>query len=418
MNKSDSQRAESLLLSLDYEKASKLEEADLVMVNACSVRQSAIDRIYGLFPKFEEIRKKNKNFKVIITGCLLPIDRKKMASRAEYILNIKDMERWPLALAGEKIESEKGCSYLSINPEYENKYSVFVPISSGCSNYCTYCAVPYTRGELVCRDHKEILLEIESALKNQAKEIWLLGENVNDYKSPSDESVNFENLLKSINDMDFYFWLRFTSPHPKDFSNSLVETMSKCKKLTPYLNLPAQSGDDQILRKMNRPYKIEAYKELVEKLRRAFSSNREGLEKELSLSTDIIVGFPGETKEQFENTASLLKEIEYDMAYIARYSKRDQTQAPKMNDDVSESEKKKREKILTGILEKTSLKNNEKFLDQKIDVLVSGFENNFCIGKSRHFKTVKFKSKENLIGRIVTVKIDKALIWGLEATLL
>jgi len=300
--------------------------------------------------------------------------------------------------------------YLKIEPKYRSKFSAFMPIMTGCDNFCTYCVVPYVRGPEVSRKAEKILSEIKNLIKRGVKEIWLLGQNVNCYK---DNKINFPKLLKMVNDIKGDFWIRFTSPHPKDFSDELINVMAKCEKVTEYLNLPVQSGDNEILKKMNRPYTIKEYKNLVKRIREKIP--------EISLSTDIIVGFPGETKKQFENTLSLFKEIKYDMAYIARYSSRSQTVASKLKDNVSPEEKEKRWKILTEILKKTALENNKKYIEKEVEVLIDSKKNNFYLGKTRTYKTIKFQvssSKfQDLVGQFFKVKIIEVLPWGLKGIL-
>jgi tRNA-2-methylthio-N6-dimethylallyladenosine synthase len=252
--------------------------------------------------------------------------------------------------------------------------------------------------------------------------------NISDIRahiSANSRDINFAKLLRMVNDIPGNFWIRFTSPHPKNFSDELIETMAKCQKVTPYLNLPVQSGDDEILKKMNRPYTTKQYKNLIKKIRTAFKKYRTGLEKEIAISTDVIVGFPGETEKQFQNTAKLFKEIKYDMAYIAQYSPRPGTAAEKMGDNVPKKEKEKRWKILTEILKKTALEKNKKFIGKEVEVLVDGSKDNFYFGKTRTYKTVKiqldpkpYTLNANLIGQFVKVKIIDALPWGLKGRLI
>ena len=437
MNKSDSERIATLLENLGYKRASKIDEANLIVVNMCSVRQSAVDRVYGLQPKFEKLKTKNSKLKTVLTGCILKEDRKKFAQYFDYILDIKKLTKWPNFLPNQTIVIKQpwqsyyeNNNYFKIEPKYSSFPVGYVPISNGCNNFCTYCAVPYVRGPLVCRDHREILKEVKKIIEKGFKEVWLLGQNVNDYQSPTDESINFPKLLRMVNDIPGDFWIRFTSPHPKDFSDELIEAMSCCEKLTPYLNLPFQSGDNKILRKMNRNYTAEYYKNLVKKIRKEIP--------DITLSTDIIVGFPGETKKQFENTVKLFREIKFDMAYIAQYSPRPGTAAFKMKDDVRKEEKKRREKILTEILKKIALEKNKMYLGKIVEVLPIESKNGFLIGKSFHYKTVKFSMgkaqspslhsrhyanvpiriiNKNLIGKFVKVKIIDAQPWGLKGEL-
>ena len=394
-------------------KLPKRKEADLAVLNMCSVRQSAVDRVYGLSPQLKAIKQKNRGFKTIVTGCILQRDRRKMAEIFDFVLNKEDLQNWP-ELIKKGVASKKRSDYLKIKPKYENNIQAYVPISNGCDNFCTYCAVPYTRGRLVSRGHKDILKEIKELIKEGYKEIWLLGENVNSYLSPTDKKINFSKLIKEIDRIEGRFWLRFTSPHPKDFSNELIGVLSKSPKFAPYINLPAQSGDNAILRKMNRPYTREKYINLVKRIRKGFK------ERNIAISTDIIVGFPGETKGQFNNSADLLRKVKFDMAYIAKYSPRPQSfSCEKMENDVGKKEKKEREKILSEILKKTALEKNDKFLDQEVEVLALEKDGEYYNGRTGQNKAIRFKSDRNdLLGKFVRVKVAKAKTWNLEGVLI
>jgi len=319
MNKADSERIATILEKKGYKPALEKSEADLIVVNMCSVRQSAVDRVYGKIRDFAKLKAQNPKLKTVLTGCVLNKDRAKFAKGFDQILKFKDL--------------------LKYQPKYQNKSLAYIPISNGCSNFCSYCVVPFTRGHLICQKHKEILEEVKNAVKEDAKEIWLLGQNVNDYH---DKVINFAKLIKTINDIPSDFKFFFISPHPKNFSDELINILAKCEKFGKRLNLPVQSGDNEILKKMRRPYTVEQYKNLVSKIRKKIP--------DIFLSTDIIVGFPGETKKQFENTVKLFKQMNFDMAYIAKYSLRPGTAASEMKDTVSLKEKEKRWKILNDIL--------------------------------------------------------------------
>jgi len=349
MNKSDSERLASILEKTGYKPvransfAEALAKADLIVVNMCSVRQSAVDRVYGLWPKFKKLKARKPKLKTILTGCILKKDKKKFGEIFDSIWNLRN--------------------YFDTPPKCKNKFLAFVPISNGCNNFCTYCVVPYTRGNLICRPHQQILKEVKSLAQKGFKEIWLLGQNVNDYQSPSpahsgakvkkrtkfssltDPKINFAKLLKMVNNISGDFKILFTSPNPKDFSKELINALAECEKFGKYLNLPVQSGDDEILKKMNRSYTVKEYKNLVKEIRKKVPAIR--------LSTDVIVGFPGETKKQFEETVKLFKEIKFDNAYISKYSPRPETAAfNKMKDNISLAEKKRREKKLREIIAK------------------------------------------------------------------
>ena len=408
MNRSDSERIASVLESMGYEEVSNLKEADLAILNMCSVRQAAVDRVYGLVPQITSLKTKNKGFKAILTGCILKPEKAKLDSVFDFILDKKDMENWPQLIKGKEPKKTKN-NYLKIKPKHTNNIQAFVPISNGCDNFCTYCAVPFTRGRLVSRNYKDIIKEVKELVERGFKEIWLLGENVNSYNS---KGFNFARLIKEIDKIEGKFWLRFTSPHPKDFSDELIKALSESNKFVPYINLPAQAGDNTVLRKMNRPYTREKYISLVKKIRKAFKNN-------ISISTDIIIGFPGENKEQFKNSERLMKEIEFDMAFIAEYSPRPQSFAcEKLEDDVPKKEKVRRFISLTKILRKTALKNNKKLLNQEVEVLVLGKEGEYYAGRTDQNKPIRFKSDRDVLNKFVKVKVKKATSWNLEGELI
>lgn len=411
MNESDSERIRAVLELMNYTETNNINETDLIVVNMCSVRQTAVDRIYGLVPKFRQLKKRNRRLRIIATGCILKPDKYKLSRYVDFVLDKRDLQKWP-ELLKKKIIIKK--DYLSITPKYESSFVACVPISYGCSNFCTYCAVPYTRGRLISRNHKDILKEINQLIKNNYKEIWLLGENVNDYKS---QNINFAKLIKEIDKIKGNFWLRFTSPHPKDFSSELINVLAKSPHITPYINLPLQSGDNTVLKAMNRPYTINQYKALVKALKKAFKAQKQ---EYLAISTDIIVGFPGETEEQFNNTVKAMKAIKFDMAYLSQYSPRPQSLCfEKMKDNVPKKTKKQRERILNDVLNETGLYNNKKFKNKIVDVLVMEKDNDYYLGKTKHYKTIKFQSNRNdLLGKFVKVKITNVRAFGFDGELI
>jgi tRNA-2-methylthio-N6-dimethylallyladenosine synthase len=416
MNASDAERIAGLFESFNLKPTDKMKNADIAIVAMCSVRQMAADRVFGLEQKIKSAKKKNKNFTAILTGCVVESDKPRFAGIFDHILDIKTLNDWPKILNLRRTCASEN-DYFCVTPKRGSKFSALIPISKGCDNYCSYCVVPYTRGPLASRPAEDILAEIKSAVKNGAKEIWLLGQNVNNYHY---KNIGFAELLRAANDIPGGFWIRFTSPHPKDFDNEAILAMSKCQKATPYLHLPIQSGDNAILKAMKRPYTVAGYKSLVKKIRAAFKKYRTGLEKEIAISTDVIVGFPGETKTQFQNTAKILKEVKYDMAYISRYSRRAGTAAALLEDDIANQEKKQRETILNDIVKTTALAHNKKYIGKSVDVLINSVKKNRAAGKSRHYKTVKFPIEKNTIGPgdIVKVKILKAMPFGLEGKMI
>lgn len=327
MNISDSQRIQSKLNSLGYKSAPE-KEADLVVVNSCSVRQRGIDRIWGGIKKWRADSKK-----IIITGCVLESDRKKYAERGIDFLHIDDLPKIDKKLkVDDNIDAKH---YLDIIPEFSGSIA-YIPIMTGCDNFCSYCAVPYTRGREVSRSIDDILVEVNTALEQGFKEIWLLGQNVNSY------AFDFSKLLNKVDKIDGNFKFNFISSNPQDMSDDIINTFANLKKWTKELHLAMQSGDDEILRKMNRKCTSSQFLELVSKLKSKISN--------LKLSTDIIVGFPTETKAQYENTVKACKKIGFYKAYVNQYSPRAGTVSAKMADDITAAEKKRRWLVLDKLI--------------------------------------------------------------------
>lgn len=318
MNKSDSERIAAALEKKGHKPVPQ-NDADLIVMNMCSVRQPAVDRVHGKVKIFANLKAKKPKLKTILTGCITKKDKKNFAGKFDEIWQNKD--------------------YLENFPKCQKNSIVYIPISNGCSNFCTYCVVPYTRGPLVCRNHIKILKELKKAIKNGAEEVWLLGQNVNDYK---DKEINFVKLLKMAALIPGKFKIGFLSPHPKDFSDELIKIIAENKKISRRINLPVQSGDDKILRAMNRPYTAKQYIKLVKKIRKKIP--------DIDLTTDIIVGFPGETEKQFQNTVKLAKKLNFNVAFISKYSPRPGTAASKMKGEIPKNEKERRWKILNKII--------------------------------------------------------------------
>ena len=410
MNKSDSERLAGRLEQNDYKKTDNKYQADLIVVNTCGVRQAAEDRVYGLIP---EIKKANKKAKVILTGCLA--GREDVKNR----LN-KYVDEWlPIdKIFNFQINARCEGDYFKVKPKYESKFSAFVPIGNGCNNFCSYCVVPYARGREVYRPAEDVLVEVKNLVKKNYKEIILIAQNVNSYQSGK---IDFAGLLKLANNIKGDFWIKFMTSHPKDMSDKLIKTMAECEKVCSYVHLPVQAGDDGILEKMNRKYTYKDYVSLIKKIRRAMPDS--------SITTDIIVGFPGETKKQFNNTAKLMRKVKFDLAYIAKYSVRQGTAAAKLPDNVSGVEKKRRELELMKILKNTALENNKKYHGKIVKVLVAGKnKRNELFGSTKTAKTVKvllgdfdrrllrslaLPRNDKLVGKFANIKITKAQDFGL-----
>ncbi len=404
MNKADSERIANYLDTLGLKETREIERADLVILTTCGVRQSAEDRIYGLIPR---IKRKNPRSKIILTGCL--VNRKDVQKRLNKTVDI-----WlpivKLASLGEKLGMQKSqfdgsLSYLEIPAKYRSSFSAFVPIGNGCNNFCTYCVVPYARGRETYRPAERIIAEVKNLIKKGYKEITLIAQNVNSYHH---RKINFPTLLSQVAKIRGDFWLRFATSHPKDMSDDLIKVIAANNKICHHIHLPAQAGDDKILAAMNRRYTKKHYLSLIEKIRK--------LIPDASITTDIIVGFPGETRTQFKNTIKLFETAKFDMAYIARYSPRPGTAASQLKDNVNAKEKKRREEELMQILRKTALVNNKKYLEKTVKVLVEDKnKKGEWFGKTASNKTVKFKTKTqaNLRGQFAQVLIKGVQNFGL-----
>lgn len=413
MNYSDSERIAGFLESQKINPAKDIKSADLVVFNTCGVRQMAEDRVYGQIHNLRVKSQKSK-VKIVLTGCLAHRKdvQRRLKNKVDLFADIKDFQKEINKIINIKNrDTNNELDYFSIKPKYNSKHTALVPIMTGCNNFCSYCVVPYARGREISRPASEILKEIKGLLKAGYKEIILLGQNVNSYK---DEKINFSKLLKKVNDIPGNFWISFISNHPKDFSDVLIETATKLKKVCEYIHLPIQAGDDKILEKMNRKYTAKEYLQEVEKIKKAFTKNKP--EKLFAITSDIIVGFPGETKKQFLESAKIMKRARYDMVYFGQFSPRPETKAFQMKDNISKEEKSRREQFLNEILKKTSLENNKKYLNKTLEILVDKEKKGYYFGRTRTMKNVKIISnKKNLVGKIVKAKITKVNIWNLEA---
>jgi len=407
MNKSDSQRIKKVFEQLNCSEAKSKENADFVVINACSVRQTAIDRIWGLLREFKEIKQK-KDIKLILTGCVLPDDKAKFSKKFDLIFEIKNLFELEKFLH-QKLDFVTK-DYFQTRPAYSNKYSAFVPIMTGCNNFCSYCAVPYVRGREVSRSIKDVLQEINELARDGYKEIQLLGQNVNSYmlqdadlfSNQNPYTHNFAALLWELNQISGIERIYFTSSHPKDMSDQVIHAMT-LPKMVNYLNLALQSGDDNILKSMNRKYTVRDYFQIIKKIRK--------IKPNIAIGTDIIVGYPGETREKFENTLKFYQKVKFDISYNAMYSPRPGTAAAKLEDSVPQEEKKVRWHELQDVMEKIALEKNKKFIGKSVSVLIDKKEPDYCEGNSKEMKRVWIHDCQAQVGDIVEVEIKQAKEW-------
>jgi tRNA-2-methylthio-N6-dimethylallyladenosine synthase len=472
MNYSDTERITAVLEALGYEAADTESDADLVIFNTCSVRRKAEDKVYGQLGKLAKIRKKRPELTVAITGCMVrksstkrSIKRDKLviieavdiAFRIEDVAKLGELiqEMRPevdlnLGAMGEGGELE---NYFKIAPKRESSAQVWIPIQRGCDKFCTFCIVPFTRGREQSREMQEILKECAQAVDNGAIEITLIGQTVDSYglsvkdkmgeefkvkgavpnvtfnskifdegknnmassseaKTRETEERPFVTLLREVDKLkeEGLKRLRFTSPHPHDFSEDLIEIHSELETLQPYIHLPIQSGSNKMLKDMRRTYTREHYVNLIELIRKHIP--------ECAISTDIIVGFAGETEEDFEESYSLMEQIEWDMAFLAIYSERPGTYATKhMDDDVPRKEKSRRFTRLNELLARNAHSKNSRFLDQTVEILVEQQKGTRCSGRTPEFKQVFFNSGRDLVGKLVKIHITNTENFFLEGEL-
>lgn len=385
MNQSDGERLASRLNELGWRRVNNHCQADLVILVTCGVRQSAEDRIYGLI---NQVKKDNPGAAIAITGCLVYRQdiKAKLKNKVNYWFSINDLKGLEQILASNYLGStQSGQNYLDIIPDYQSKISAFVPIGNGCNNFCSYCVVPYARGREIYRPAEDIIIEIQQLLNKGYQEITIIAQNVNSYKDQV-SGLDFTGLLEKLDNLGDY-WLRFATSHPKDMSDRLINFLGHSHNLIHHLHLPVQSGSNKILTTMNRGYTIEHYRELIDKVRRQWP--------DVVLTTDIIVGFPGESNRDFEDTIKLVKDLKFDQVYSARYSPRPGTVAATMIDDVPANIKKEREQKLDKIVKAGGLQNRKKQVGQKVTVLLEEKRGNCYFGHTDHGLQILITSPKN-----------------------
>ena len=411
-NVRDEETMRAMLEDAGYVFSEDIENVDVIIINTCAVRENAEDKVYGEIGNLKRLRKKNKNLVLAICGCMVEqpeILKKLMDTFPEVNLFFGTHEIAQLLdliyetlITGERIvsiESKQGEVVEFTNDCRNNHYKAFVNIIYGCNKFCTYCIVPYTRGKERSRHFEDVLKECQSLVDAGYQEITLLGQNVNAYGKDLDEGKDFADLLEAVAKLGIPR-LRFTTSHPWDFSSKMIEIIAKYDNIMKFIHLPVQSGNDEILRKMGRRYSREQYLNLVKEMREKIPG--------LSLSTDIIVGFPNETEEQFQDTCSLVDIVKYEAAFTFIYSPRRGTPAAKMVDNVDKDTKVRRFQELVKHLEKNIEAHAKSMVGKTYDVLVDGVsktDENMLSGYTEENKLVHFKGNTNLVGSIVKVKI-------------
>ena len=421
MNEHDSENIAALLEKLGFERVDNYLDADLVLLNTCSIRENAHNKAFGMLGRLKHLKLEKKDLIIGLTGCMA-----QEASVVEEILrdykfvnfvcgthNLNELPK----IIDKSIESNKqqievysreGDLYEGLPVVRTNNYKAYVNIIYGCDKFCTYCVVPYTRGRERSRAKEDILAEVDELIKDGYKEITLLGQNVNAYGKDLYEDYNLGDLLEEIALKDIPR-VRFMTSHPWDFTDKMIEVIGKYKNIMPSVHLPVQSGSSKILKLMGRRYTRESYLELFHKIKDTVPG--------VAISTDIIVGFPGETEEDFLETMSLVEECKYDNAFTFIFSARVGTPAEKLKDDTPLSEKEERLQRLNEVVNKYFLENNEKLVGKVLKVLVEGVseKKDMYYGYSEQNKLINFTSSKRLKeGEIVEVEITSAKTWSLD----
>ncbi len=424
MNKSDSERIVGMLSHFNYEECENPREADLLIVNTCSIRQLSANKAYsqiGVWGKW----KKHKPIKIGFCGCVAQQDREGLLKRFPYLdlvfgtHNIYELpELIKRVESGERVCAITETPYVTDESQYKierkGHLNAWVPIIEGCNNFCTYCIVPYTRGRERSRKPELIIDEVKKAVAQGFKEITLLGQNVDSYgKDFKDGKTTLANLLRELNKIEGKFRIRFVTSYPTDITDDLIDAVEECDKVCKYFHIPMQSGNSEVLKKMNRRYDREQYKTIVEKIRKRF--------KHVTITSDFIAGFPGETEEQFLDTLSAIEELQLDYSNTAAYSPRIKTVAAKWVDKyIDEDTKMERLARLNDINKKACTDSNKRFIGETLEVLVEDIKEKngkrIITSRAGNNKIVHFESQTAQIGDFVNVKIEQASMWCVKGT--
>ncbi len=439
MNKSDSERTRTVIERMGFIWTDREDEANLLGVLACSVRQKSIDKVYSRISKWNRW-KKDRNLITFVSGCMLLADKEKFLKLFDLVFTMDELpeldamvrqygivtpaslsspaetsqsQAQPLALKPKKDPAEIR-QFWKVTPQYSSSFEAFIPIQNGCDKFCTFCAVPYTRGREVSRSSDEILKELRELVDKGYKSITLLGQNVNSYGlDKQGDEISFHTLLEKIGEFGERsgkeFWVYFTSPHPRDMSADVIDVMARYGCLARQVHLPVQSGDDRVLIRMNRNHNMDRYRNIIQTIREKLP--------DATIFTDVIVGFTGETDQQFENTRKIMEEFRFNMAYIAMYSPRPGATSSRWEDDIPRDVKKERLQVLTDELIKYNRIYNSSLIGRKLRVLVTGHDRKegYLRGLTEGKLIVRFPADDqSLIGRFTDLQINSAANFSLE----
>ncbi|HJJ04866.1 MAG TPA: tRNA (N6-isopentenyl adenosine(37)-C2)-methylthiotransferase MiaB [Clostridiaceae bacterium] len=422
LNENDSEKICGMIEKMGYNKTNTLEEADLVVFNTCCVRENAEDKLFGKLGEVKKIKEKRGTI-IAIGGCMMQEKHIQEKLRKSYpffdlIFGTHTLHKFPEDLYKVILEEKRIEDILDIDGEVieglpikrNDNIKASVTIMNGCNNFCTYCIVPYVRGRERSRDPEDIINEVKQLSEEGYKEITLLGQNVNSYKGNGNLGIyKFSELLREINKIEKIERIRFVSPHPKDFTDDVIDAIRDCQKVCKIIHLPLQSGSSRVLKTMNRKYTKEQYLNLVEKMKAKIP--------DVEFSTDIIVGFPGETQADFEDTLDVVKKVCFEQVFMFIYSRRVGTPADKMENQVPEEIKHERFNRLKALVESQIELNNKKYIGTQQNVLVEGkskTNSNILTGRTDTNKVVNFEGEETLIGNIVKMNIISEHMWYLK----
>ncbi|MCR4692315.1 MAG: tRNA (N6-isopentenyl adenosine(37)-C2)-methylthiotransferase MiaB [Firmicutes bacterium] len=424
-NENDTERIRGILCEAGYEFCDRADDADLVIYNTCAVRENAEDKVYGRLGILRHIKESRPELIIGLCGCMVQQENmadkiRKVHNHVDLIFGTHALYKLPELLCEvlenkqkvTDVENSDGaiCEDLPIFRDSQNK--AWVSIMYGCNNFCSYCIVPYVRGRERSREPEAILSEIRDLVQNGVSEICLLGQNVNSYGKDLEKECDFSDLLRMVNGIDGVRRIRFMTSHPKDFGDKLIKTMAECEKVCHQLHLPFQAGSNLVLSKMNRKYTKEEYLEKIKKVKAAIP--------DIALSTDVIVGFPTETNEDFEDTLDVLREVEFDTIFSFIYSRREGTPAAKLDFVLTNEEIHRNFDRLLEVQNEISRRKNEAYVGKIYTVLVDGISKNnekMLQGRTDTGKIVNFKGDKALTGKYVDVKIIEAHTWSLNGKL-
>lgn len=418
-NVSDGEKIKGMLCEMGYMLSNSPEGADIVIFNTCAVRENAEDRVFGNLGALKHEKKKNPNMIIGVCGCMVQQEHIVKRIRQSFpfvdlVFGTNALYTLPELIYGQLTDRKRifsvpdgdGIIAEGLPLRRESKLKASVPIMYGCNNFCSYCIVPYVRGRERSRNFDDIIGEVECAVQNGAREILLLGQNVNSYGK--DKGTSFAELLRAVNNVDGEFRICYMSSHPKDLTKELVDVIAECPKVTRHFHLPVQSGSDRILKLMNRHYDRAKYLEIVEYIREKVP--------DAALTSDIIVGFPGETYEDFRETVSLIEQVKFDSLYTFIFSPRKGTRAAEMDDPVSGEEKGKWFRELLDVQSRIGMDAYQKYVGRIMRVLCEGegrTDSSLLTGKTPQDVITDFEGERSLVGKFVDVKIEKAYNWAL-----